>query len=197
MLYFYKTAKILIFVLLFLSGWFVIAYIFGSLLQPMFFISLLTLGFSYWLYNFVNKKLYIEKKKKIIKKLEIYPTLKTHPSSYAFITDSNFNESLIMKLMSAKERDWDKFIDNYENEIQKKEIDRETEFRLCVRDLQNNAFISQVEQEVDSLSPKHFPKLIEWQKINRKGLVQQILLDKQNRPKDSIGMIMAAYESDL
>ncbi|KKS31611.1 MAG: hypothetical protein UU93_C0016G0013 [Candidatus Amesbacteria bacterium GW2011_GWA2_42_12] len=54
-----------------------------------------------------------------------------------------------------------------------------------------------IEREIDNLNPEHFPKLIEWRRANRNRLIEVILNQAESSPNDSIGMMLACYESDL
>ena len=55
----------------------------------------------------------------------------------------------------------------------------------------------EVESVVDGLDQKNFPILCDHRRVDREWLVEQILHQAIARPTDSIGMMLACYESGL
>jgi len=79
-------------------------------------------------------------------------------------------------------------------------LEREKKEKKLIASIEENMPVNrqnEVESEVDSLTPEHYPILTEHRRVNRAWLVEQILYQANHRPNDSVGMMLASLESVL
>ena len=87
----------------------------------------------------------------------------------------------------------DEILTEYENYLKEK---RAQQYPNVVKN-DTAKLQKEVEQAIDNLNHAHFPQLIKWRNANRNRLIEVILNEMVSSPNDSIGMILASYESDL
>src|SRR3989339_237162 len=87
----------------------------------------------------------------------------------------------------------DEILMEYENYLKEK---RTQQYPIVAKN-DTTKLQKEVEQAIDSLNPVHFPQLIKWRNANRNRLIEVILNEMTSSPNDSIGMILASYESDI
>ncbi len=190
----YKIFKKIILVFIILSALILFGYFwelvfFKILVDPVFLIPSIVLAISWFGYDKIKKKIFEITCWKKINKLDnvdknLYPTV------FSFKLSPFTRSYLVKEILKKDDQNVDDFFKEQEAILRGYEVKLKKSFDNM--DLQNK-----VEQEIDSLDPIHFPKLIEWRRANRNRLIEVILNEMVDSPNDSIGMALINYESDL
>lgn len=182
-----------------LSLWFVVAIIFKLIIQIfsdyIFILTTAIFLISVFITIIIYKKIKRLESSEKIKRLDnvdrtLYPTVfsfKLCPATRSYlIQELNKPENKEITELENIEL----FFEKYENQLKGYDIKLKNMFN-------NYNFLNEVTQVVNSLDKENFPVLVKWRERNKQGLIEQILRDKENRPKDSVVMIAASYESDM